>query len=477
MNYLELLDSYKEEMLVSLEKLVNIDTVLADAYTDTDGSVYPFGKGIQDCFVEALKLGDEMGFDTLNVDNYGGHIEYKAEDAENADIFGIAAHLDVVPVGTGWTGDPFVMRQENGYVYGRGTSDDKGPMIACLYAMKAIKEAGIVPKKNIRMILGLDEETEKNGMVYYTEKVGQPTMGITPDGEFPLIHGELGILIFELAQKFDKKPGKDGLRLTKLDAGIAPNSVPADARAVLAASDAAVYDEIKAKLEKYNEETGYKITAKKQGSALVLDAAGVAAHGACPELGLNAISVMLGFLGQLNFACDELNDFFDFYNEHIAFYLRGEGMGCAFEDEASGKLIWNVGMASFDEESASVTINARYPVSNTAEEVFAGIEGVLADTKIGIVKRMSENPVFLSLENEMVEKLMAAYVDETGDIEHKPMVIGGGTYAKLLNDTLAFGGLFPGEDDTMHQTNERMSIESFYKMARIYARAIYSICC
>ena len=66
---------------------------------------------------------------------------------------------------------------------------------------------------------------------------------------------------------------------------------------------------------------------------------------------------------------------------------------------------------------------------------------------------------------------------ETGDMDAEPFSIAGGTYAKDVNNTLAFGGLFPGEEDTMHQADEYKTVDNLMKMARIYARAIYSICC
>lgn len=476
MNYLEILETYKEDMLKTLKETVSINSSQTAPVRTVDGAYYPFGRGAQKALEHMLDTGAAMGFDTLNDDNYGGHIEFKAADA-SCETFGILTHLDVVPEGTGWKGDAFSPRVEDGVIYARGVSDDKGPLVASLYAMKAIKEAGITPKLNIRLILGLDEETGKEGMVHYLETAGMPDFGITPDGEFPLINGEMGILFFDLSQKLSSARGKEGLRLTKLQAGTAPNAVPASARAVLAASDSALYDLVKDRIAQYTLETGFRIRAKKQGSSLVLESEGKAAHGAHPELGINAISIMLDFLGRLDFACDELNDYIAFYNEYIGFNLHGENLNCCFEDEPSGKLIWNVGMAGFNEEMASVTVNIRYPVSCTEEQVYAEIEKKTENTRIGIVKTNGEAPIYMPLDHPMVEKLMDAYIGETGDTENKPLTIGGGTYAKMVPNTLAFGGLFPGEPDTMHQANERLDLESFYKMARIYATAIYNICC
>ena len=217
--------------------------------------------------------------------------------------------------------------------------------------------------------------------------------------------------------------------------------------------------------------------SKKQGSSLVLEAEGKAAHGAHPDAGLNAISILMVFLGRISFANEELNDFVAFYNDHIGFDLHGERLGCDFSDEQSGPLILNVGLAGINEDIAGVTVNVRYPVTCTDELVLSGIEQTIGEGRVGIVTRMVHYPIYMDMDDPMVMKLMEAYREETGDDEAEPMVIGGGTYAKMFDNILAFGAEFPGEEATMHQANEKLSIESFMKMARIYARAIHSLCC
>lgn len=120
----------------------------------------------------------------------------------------IIGHLDVVPAGSGWSHEPYGGEIADGKMYGRGTLDDKGPVISCLYAMKALKDAGFVPEPTVRLILGLDEESGWKGIKYYFEKEKRPDYGFTPDADFPLINGEKGLMIFGLAKKFGKFPQK-----------------------------------------------------------------------------------------------------------------------------------------------------------------------------------------------------------------------------------------------------------------------------
>ena len=475
MGYLERIDAYKDDMLKTLAEIVSKPSVNAEQVKTADGEVDPFGKGVQEALECMLEMGGEKGFDVYNDENYAGHIEWKSENGGN-EYFGIVGHLDVVPVGTDWTTDPFEMVDKgDGFVYGRGTSDDKGPVVACLYAMKALKDEGLEPKMNIRLVLGLDEETGHISADHYTEHCGQPSLGFTPDADFPLVNGELGIMIFELAQKFKTKPAKDEMRLTKLEGGVAPNAVPAYAKAVVAGSKEH-YDLISDRAKLYAEETGYKLKTKKQGTSLVIEAFGQAAHGAHPDLGLNAVSILMDFLGRISFASEELNEFIDFYNDHIGFDLHGERIGCFFEDKPSGPLIFNVGMANINEDLASLSINIRYPIKSTDEQVIEGIETVLEGTRIGLVMRAVQKPIHCHRADPICQTYMKAYRDETGDMETDAMIIGGGTYAKMFNNILAFGAAFPDDENTMHQADEKFSIDSFMKMARIYARAIKAFC-
>ncbi|MBQ0041290.1 MAG: dipeptidase PepV [Clostridiales bacterium] len=476
MGYIELLESYREDILKTLGELIAFPSVSLDPVKSADGKLMRYGRAVQDAYEYMLNLGESNGFDTFDADGYAGHIQFNAdENIEQPETLAIVGHLDVVPEGTGWDTDPFKLEIKDGYLYGRGVTDDKGPLLACFYVMKAMKEAGIKPKRNIRLIMGLDEETGVTGMEKYVEIAGQPDLGFTPDADFPLINGEKGILTFDLAQKLTRQTTKEGLRLTKLEGGAVSNAVPATAKAVIAA-DEGLYQHIKDSLAQYVIESGYDISAKKQGSSLVIEAKGVAAHGAKPSTGLNAISIVMDFLGRLQFSNEELNDFIAFYNDHIGFDVAGERIGCQMRDEVS-ELTLNVGIASITEELASLTLNIRYPVTKTSDEVFAGIEKSLEGSKIGIVKDGDIKPLYIASDNPMVQTMMDVYRQETGDNDAEPLVIGGGTYAKAVNNTLAFGAMFPGEEDTMHQKNERRSVENFFKMLDIYAKTIYVLSC
>ena len=211
------------------------------------------------------------------------------------------------------------------------------------------------------------------------------------------------------------------------------------------------------------------------GKSLEITAEGVSAHGAKPETGLNAISIMMAFLGRLNFVDEDHNDFIDFYNKYIGFCLDGEKLGINFTDEASGKLVFNVGMAEMNEKAAGLTINVRYPVSMTGEDVYAGMAETLEKYNLGILKLKDQAPVYKDPEDSLIKTLVGIYQKHTGDTESRPMVIGGGTYARAAENIIAYGAQFPGDEDLMHQKNECLSIERLMQMTKIYAEAIYKL--
>ena len=465
-----------EEMIEALRALIAIRSVHAPAE-----ECAPFGTGVQAAFAHMLSRAQEDGFAVLNADNYGGHIEFGGLSAETSEeparTLGILVHLDVVPEGNGWSCDPFLGKRADGRVYGRGATDDKGPAVACYYAMKALKDSGFAPRKKVRLILGLDEETSWEGMRRYLARVGPPDFGFTPDADFPAIHGEKGILIFELAKKLGKTTAK-GLELRKLSGGAAANMVPDRARAVVRGDVVAGrdgYEELKAKVVEYRTETGRQVYAKGVGKSLEISAHGISAHGATPEKGLNAVSVLMDFLPRIGLVNESVLEFVDFYNRHIGFDPHGAGLGCALADEVSGPLIFNVGTVSGDAEAVILTVNVSYPVTMTQDAVYEAMLPIVHKYDLGLVKLDHKPPIYVPADDPLVETLMDVYRRHTGDAESRPIVIGGGTYARAAKNIVAFGPGFPGEPELAHQKDECISEENLIGLAKIYADAIRAL--
>lgn len=462
----EILDASRDEMVESLGELISFPSVSVK----TEGE-FPFGKDVDRAFKYMLNVGEKAGFKLFNADNFGGHMDFKGTGDE---VLGIVGHLDVVPAGSDWDHPAFELTEEDGKLFGRGTIDDKGPVMACFYAMKALKEAGFEPSKTIRLIMGLDEETNWEGMDYYLSKTDAPDFGFTPDAEFPAIHGEMGILVFDMACKFGRGMDK-GLRLRSIKGGNAANMVADHCRTIVLSDKKEDYEKIKKVVEEYRKEKGYRINVKQIGKSLEIVVHGISAHGARPASGLNAISAMMELLGKFNFVNDDMNGFIDMYNSHIGFELDGESMGIGFSDEPSGKLIFNVGMIDLSATSATLTINVRYPVTMDDDDIYAALTPVLNKYNVGVIKGKHQLPIYFPKDSELIKTMMSVYQKHSGDNDTEPMVIGGGTYARAMDNVVAFGPSLPGDREVAHQKNEYIDKEHLFMVAKLYAEAIYEL--
>lgn len=462
LNHLETLNQYKEDMIHTLQELLKIKSVNAPPKGDM-----PFGEGIHKALMYVLDKGETLGFKVKNVDNYSGHIEV----GEGKEILGILVHLDVVPEGSGWDMDPYGGEIIDGKIYGRGAVDNKGSAAAILYALKALKEANVKFNKRVRLILGTNEESSDwKGIDYYLKKEETPNLGFVPDANFPVIHAEMGILICDLIKKI-KATTEEGLTLKSISGGNAPNMVPDSCKAIIMSKN---YDNILELAEKFN--TGeYKIKTRIRGKSMEVLAEGISAHGAHPEKGQNAISILMKFLGNFKFSNDDINEFIKFYNDKIGMNLHGENIGCSLKDDISGNLIFNVGEIKVDTKTAGLTINIRYPVTLKGEEVYQGLRSETDAYEFGIVKKHEQLPIYLEVDHPLVRTLMEVYQKHTGDEESKPIVIGGGTYARAFDNAVAFGPTFKGQPSVEHQKNEYISIDNLFRATQIYTDAIYEL--
>lgn len=459
---MEKIDQYKEDIIKSTQETLRIKSVKGPAKENM-----PFGEGPALALQSFLKEAEEMGFETKNLNNYAGYIEFGQGD----ETVGILAHLDVVPEGDGWNFDPYGGIIDDGNIYGRGAMDDKGPAIAILYAMKALKDTDTKLSRKVRLILGTDEEAGWGCMDHYFKHEEAPNISFTPDADFPVIHAEKGIIVFDLT--YELKDDESAIKLVDIKGGNAPNMVPDYAEALLKVDD---YSSLEEKYNQYKKTNNYPVSIREDKGQVVVSATGVSAHGSTPEKGENAIDYLADFLFNIFPKESGAYEFLEIYKKRIAFKNHGEDIGCGFEDEVSGKLAFNTGMIKSEDNKLVLTINVRYPIHNTAEEVYKGIRDNLSGTSMVLVEDDSDmKPLYVPEDNELVTKLMEVYREETGDLDAKPVVTGGGTYARALDNAVAFGPSFPGQKDVAHQKNEFISIDHLIKITRIYTRAIYEL--
>lgn len=444
------LDAMQPEIIKGVQRLVRVRSVEALG----EGGK-PFGTGVHACFEETLKLCAELGFQPVNMDDMTGWCEY----GEGREMIAVLGHLDVVPEAEGWAQPPYEARLVDGRIVGRGTQDDKGPLVAALYALKAIKDAGIPLKRRVRLLFGLNEETGALDMQYYCEHGGEiPVAGFTPDGEYPLINGEKGI-INETYQRLMTQTG--AYRILSLRGGVAGNVAPDHAAAELLCPEGAV-------LPKAD-----KITLVKTAAGYHVEAQGVSAHGSHPETGENAIGRLAIYLDQLPFTGDG-KAMLSFLATKIGMDCFGELIGCPLKDELSGRLSFNMGVVEGDEKAVRVTLNYRYPVTLSAEDCQPAVLTAFEKAGWQRLSAVHKAKLYIPESSALVKTLLKVYREATGDMT-PPKAIGGGTYAKAIPNILAFGPIFPGDEITEHKPNEYITVERLMQNAKIIAAAMVAL--
>lgn len=419
----------------------------------------PFGEGPAKALEAALKLGESMGFRTENFNNYVGHIEM----GEGEEMVGILGHVDVVPAGDGWDFDPWGGVISDGKIFGRGTLDDKGPLVTCLYAMKILKDLGVPLKRRIRVILGTNEETDWKCMQYYFSEVKPelPTVAFSPDAEFPLTYAEMGMLQYTLTRPITEE--------IEIEGGGAFNSVPSSAKVVLPAD---LEDALKEAIAASEDASMYAYEVKD--GKVVLSVKGVGAHAAHLQEGKNAVSYMMDLLSRMPIT-GQLKEIVDFYNEHFGLSMFGEKMGIAESDEDGGKLTLNIGKIFVKDGQLTLCCDSRIPVRTPVIDIENKVKEKLSGKGWEFKVASKENSLYVPKDSALVTTLMDAYRKVTGDTESQAMYSGGATYSRTMDNCVAFGCLLPDQIDTMHQANECLELRHLEIWLEIMVEAIYQL--
>lgn len=464
MDFNELIESYESEMVKKLCEIVSIPSIEGSPEEDM-----PFGKEVHRALKYTLKLSEEIGLSPLNVDNYAGHADY----GDGEETIGVILHLDVVPAGSDWTVKPFDPKVIEGKIYGRGTTDNKGPLIAVLYAVKAIIDSGIVPNKKIRVIYGTNEETRWEGINYYLEKFDSPDFTIVPDAVFPMIYAEKGIVDVVYKAQLDD----DLLKVEEFVGGNALNSVPDLAKIKIISRENIIYD-LKKKLDDIVAPEKFFLNFVVDKSTLEISVKGVPAHGSVPEDGANAICYLANILVSILPSETRLYKVASFIDRNMPFDdYNGEKAGIYFEDEPSGKLTLNLGTLKKEGDIIEMASNIRYPVTLDYDKMVSTLKLLCKENNMEFSEYDHLKPIYQPLDSPTAKTLLNVYEEITGDKESKPISIGAGTYARAMKNAIAYGGQMQSDEVVPHQNDEYITIESLVMMAKIYAKAIYDLSC
>ena len=436
---IEITNQVKDDFLASLKTLISYPSVLNEGENGT-----PFGQAIQDVLEKTLEIAQEMGFQTyLDPEGYYGY----AEIGQGEELLAVLCHLDVVPAGDleDWQTPPFEATLKDGWLIGRGVQDDKGPSLAALYAVKSLLDQGVVFTKRIRFIFGTDEETLWRCMNRYNQIEEKADLGFAPDSSFPLTYAEKGLLQVKLhGPGWEDRP---------LQAGRALNVVP----------DKATYKgERLEELLPVIEQSGVNYT-EETGAVTVL---GLSKHSKDAAEGVNAI---VGLAESLSLI--QPHPALLFIADAVGEDATGAALFGEIKDEPSGALSFNIATLSIDEEQSEIGIDIRIPVLADKGALVERLTEVAASYQLQYEEFDYVAPLYVPLDSPLVSTLMEVYQEETGD-QTPAMSSGGATFARTMENCVAYGALFPDALQTEHQANERAKLDDLYRAMEIYAETI-----
>ncbi|RYG30044.1 M20 family peptidase, partial [bacterium] len=370
-------------------------------------------------------------------------------------------HLDVVPVGSSWTKEPFGGQIEDDYLYSRGATDDKGPTMAAFWAMRAIKECCPDLPSRMRMGFGCDEESGFGCVERYVKTEEAPTFGITPDSGWPCYNAEKGIC--DLMVTLTAPEGE--VRLVSLRGGSRPNIVIDGCTATVRVASS-IRANVEGILGRYFDRN---LTTSWEGDDLKIEAVGQAAHGSRPFAGDSAAVRIFRLLYAIS-----PPETLEFYEDLLGTaHPAGEGLGIHGMDPVTGLLSSNLGIVDGENGSLRLLFNVRYNVDTDGESLRERAAAKLAPLGGTVEIERDSPPLYFPADSALVQTIVDVYEAETGE-RKAPGSMGGGTYARAVPNTISIGTHWIGDGDA-HGPDERIKVEHLLKIAKIYAHILYRL--
>lgn len=456
----------RENMVNEICELIKIPSEV----TERVGNL-PYGIEASKVIDKFIELANNKGFFTKNMDYYVAYAAY-GDGPRELDLL---AHLDVVPAGDGWTvsKDGYTPCVKNGRIYGRGAADDKGPAIAALYAMYAIKSIGIPLSKEVRLVAGSDEESgSREDTKYYFDYEGVANYTISPDADYPIINIEKGSLRGKVVSNYHT--GDILPRIISIDAGTKRYIIPGEAKAVVKGISKEI---ITQKAKEINDNTGVDITIEKiNGDEISLLATGKWTHVGAPEQGNSALSGIIKFLCSLPIASCEG---FEKLNIINSIFPHGDWLGVAAgierSTENSGKLLSTFNIFHYSETGFEGSFDCKVPVGCTEENTKKVLVKKFEDKNIDIINCEQKPAHHVPMDSKLVQTLLKYYEQYSG-LKGYGVAIDGNTYVHGINNAVAFGCAMPGINNNMHFANEFALIDDLIMSAKIYTNAIIDLC-
>lgn len=473
-------DAHRDEYIAMLKEFIAVPSVSEE---DEGEPGKPYGQGVADVFDLMRAKAADYGFESHDYEGYAIGVEYghglAKDDPKRKDI-ALVGHLDVVPAGDGWDSGPWEPYDRDGYVIGRGSSDNKSTCVADLFLLRFYKERGIEFKHDLRLLFGGAEETGLDDMRQFVASHGAPYQAIITDGPFPVNNAQHG----SLNAKAWVPVAADGV-FAGFHAGVAGNVIPGEAGVSL---PGLTVDEARKALDAIPAEAlhGGELRVEEAEGSVCVTGVGVSGHSGFPEGSLNAILVLMGALhasGLLHGEDDALAAAFEQWLTH--------DIGVAYEDEPSGATTTCIGLVSPADGGLELDIDVRYAVTQRSKDIMAGLEATFG--ALGGHVRLDRDfaPYYVPAEDPRVRLLLDNY-DDVLNLKGSVICMGGGTHARVIPGALNYGPGFgedkellqqlgwvayppefiPSRKGSFHQADEWMNVDEMRSVFGIYAQML-----
>lgn len=421
------IDEVFADYILALKKMVQINSIEGEA---EEGA--PYGRGPREALAQALHIAEDWGFQTTVIADAIGYAEWVNDPGTSAYV-GVLGHVDIVPAADGWTSDPFELTIRDGNAYGRGVLDNKGPILASLFAAKLLKDSGKSYQKNLRVIFGTNEETGSKDIPHYLTQEEPPLYGCTPDSQFPVVYGEKGIVGVSYRTKFFPAELND----LSFGGSFISSSVPDFMEVGLPDGEKRIF-------------SGGRAPSNE------------------PQLGENVITKAAEVLRKDPRLSPALQRFFHWVFE--TFHGKHFGEGLSHYDANNHIQITPYGIAVEDEGILRFDVSYRYGIQCEMEEILTLLgQSKLAETEMEVIRTLP--PKVLDMNHPMIGVMQRVYEAVTG-LDGSPIVTTGATYARFMPNIVAFGPSFPGQIGIAHNKDEYMAIDDLKRNITIYQKTL-----
>ena len=434
-----------------------------------------------------LKVAKDMKFVARDA---GKVTEIELPAAEGAPVLGLVVHGDVQPADPDpWSYGPFEGRVADGYVMGRGAADDKGPLVQALLVMKALAESGVARTHTIRLLVGSEEESAATEMDEYLKNHAAPDYSLVLDSEFPVVVGEKawdGLAVVSPLANREDSPQKP-YRVDHFDAGLSPSIVPDRAELRLRLTNGASdVTQLIEDLQKSKVPDGARlVVAPGEVGQVRVITYGKSAHAGVNLTGGRNALVALAQVMEGKLPAGGANDLLTFIRR-AGRDLHGTGLGIIDNDPVWGRYAVNIATVKPVEDDPSkvvLYINLRRipPRTGAQSRAHLGAEVEKFNKATGAsftiddaLSYFKDEPLGFNPNAKIVRRLMDSYARATGT-RPKPAISGGGTYAKRLPNSIAFGMWFPGKPYPGHDVDEKISIDDLQRGSRVLIHALVDL--